>query len=173
MTSVITTSLKSIAILLTGLFMLAGCSGLDIKPAPEEEKPVSILTGKAGGTSLGDLTGANNTGGALPINALLWRASLDITSFVPLDDVDTFGGTIVTEWYSLEDRPNERIKLTIFVIGRELRSDAIRVRIHVQQAEGDGWGAVSRDEAMERKIEDLILTRAREIRASSLIESAE
>ena len=134
---------------------------------------MSILTGKAGGTSLGDLTGANNTGGALPINALLWRASLDITSFVPLDDVDTFGGTIVTEWYSLEDRPNERIKLTIFVIGRELRSDAIRVRIHVQQAEGDGWGAVSRDEAMERKIEDLILTRAREIRASSLIESAE
>ena len=173
MTSVITTSLKSIAILLTGLFMLAGCSGLDIKPAPEEEKPVSILTGKAGGTSLGDLTGANNTGGALPINALLWRASLDITSFVPLDDVDTFGGTIVTEWYSLEDRPNERIKLTIFVIGRELRSDAIRVRIHVQKAEGNGWGAVSRDEAMERKIEDLILTRAREIRASSLIESAE
>lgn len=173
MTNVITTSFKSLAILVAGMLVLAGCSGLDIKPAPEEEKPVSILTGKAGGTSLSDLTGGNNTGGALPINALLWRAALDITSFVPLDDVDTFGGTIVTEWYSLEDRPDERIKLTIFVIGRELRSDAIRVRIHVQQADGDGWGAVSRDEVMERKIEDLILTRAREIRASSLIESAE
>ena len=173
MTRVITTPIKSLTILLASMLLLSACSGLDIQPAPEEEKPVSILTGKAGGTTLGDLTGANNSGGALPINALLWRASLDITSFVPLDDVDTFGGTIVTEWYSLEDRPNERIKLTIFVIGRELRSDAIRVRIHVQQAEGNGWGAVSRDEVMERKIEDLILTRAREIRASSLIESAE
>ena len=48
----------------------------------------------------------------LPINALLWRASLDILSTIPLDDVDTFGGTIVTEWYQLNKTSDERIKMT-------------------------------------------------------------
>ena len=41
----------------------------------------------------------------MPVNAIAWRAALDIASLVPLADVDTFGGTIVTEWYSLADRP--------------------------------------------------------------------
>ena len=109
----------------------------------------------------------------MPVNALLWRAALDISSFVPLDDVDTFGGTIVTEWYSLADRPDERIKLTIFVIGRELRSDAISVRVYLQRRNGDSWLQAGRDSELETKVEDLILARAREIRASALSETAD
>ena len=97
----------------------------------------------------------------MPVNAIAWRAALDIASLVPLADVDTFGGTIVTEWYSLADRPDERIKLTIFVVGRELRSDSISVRVHVQQRMADGWGEAVRDEALARQIEELILARAR------------
>ena len=42
----------------------------------------------------------------LPLNALLWRSSLDIVATIPLDDVDTFGGTIVTEWYQLNQAKN-------------------------------------------------------------------
>jgi hypothetical protein len=53
----------------------------------------------------------------LPVNALLWRAALDIASFVPLDDVDTFGGSIVTEWHQPKETPNQRLKLTMFVVG--------------------------------------------------------
>jgi hypothetical protein len=109
----------------------------------------------------------------MPINALLWRASLDVSSFIPLDDVDTFGGTIVTEWYSLNERPDERIKLTIFVIGRELRSDAISVRVYLQRRNGDTWLHAGRDSELATKIEDLILTRAREIRVSALSETAD
>ena len=157
---------------LSGLLFLSACSGLDVKPVEEEEGPKSILTGKSGGTKLSDLVGGDNSGGALPVNALLWRAALDITSFVPLDDVDTFGGTIVTEWYSLPGKPDERIKITVFVVGKELRSDAIKARIYVQQKTSSGWGSVARDSDLERKIEDLILTRAREIRAASVGESA-
>ena len=66
-------------------------------------------------------------GAGLPINALLWRASLDIVATIPLDDVDTFGGAIVTEWYQLNQNTDERIKIAIFVLDRELRSDGIRV----------------------------------------------
>ena len=138
--------------------------------AVEEEQPVSLLTGKTGGVKLSDLGSKNSTDISMPVNAIAWRAALDIASLVPLADVDTFGGTIVTEWYSLADRPDERIKLTIFVVGRELRSDSISVRVHVQQRLADGWGEAVRDEALAKQIENLILARARELRAESLAE---
>lgn len=159
--------------LITAGILLSGCSGITTTPPVEEEGPVSFFTGKAGGTKLTDFGSSDSSSGAMPVNALLWRAALDISSFVPLDDVDTFGGTIVTEWYSLPDRPDERIKLTIFVIGRELRSDAVSVRVYLQRRDGNSWLQTGRDNELEVKIEDLILTRAREIRASTLTETAD
>lgn len=159
--------------MITAGILLSGCGGITTTPPVEEEGPVSFFTGKAGGTKLTDFGSSDSSSGAMPVNALLWRAALDISSFVPLDDVDTFGGTIVTEWYSLPDRPDERIKLTIFVIGRELRSDAVSVRVYLQRRDGNSWLQTGRDNELEVKIEDLILTRAREIRASTLTETAD
>ena len=111
--------------------------------------------------------------GSMPVNALLWRASLDIASFVPLDDVDTFGGSIVTEWYAPDDQPYRRLKLAVFVVGLELRSDAIQVRAYVQVRSADRkeWITAGRDEKLGRKLEDLILTRARELRAAATTET--
>ena len=122
---------------------------------------------------MSDFGGRKNPSASMPINAIAWRAALDIASLLPLADVDTFGGAIVTEWYVLADRPDERIKLTIFVVGRELRSDSISVRVHVQQRMANGWGEAVRDQALARQIEDLILARARELRAESLAEVAD
>ena len=152
------------------LALFVACSNISPGTAVEEEQPVSLLTGKPGGIKLSDFGNKANSDTSLPVNAIAWRAALDIASLVPLADVDTFGGTIVTEWYSLADRPNERIKLTIFVVGRELRSDSISVRVHVQQRIADGWGEAVRDQALARQIEDLILARARELRAETLAE---
>jgi hypothetical protein len=70
----------------------------------------------------------------------------------------------------MPSRPDERIKLTIFIIGRELRSDSVSVRAHVQKRSADGWSDTARDETFARQIEDLILARARELRAESLAE---
>ena len=110
----------------------------------------------------------------MPVNALLWRAALDIASIVPLDDVDTFGGSIVTEWYVPGDRPHRRLKLAIFVVGLELRSDAVQVRAYVQvkSAKNKEWTTAGRDEQLGRKLEELILTRARELRASVVNETS-
>jgi hypothetical protein len=148
--------------------LLSSCSGLEIKPVEEPEEPVSIITGKTGGISLSDF-GSNETSSdnSLPVNALLWRAALDIASFVPLDDVDTFGGSIVTEWHQPKATPNQRLKLTMFVVGRELRSDAITVRAYVQNRLGTEWVDAGRDEKLGRKLEDLVLNRARELRAAA------
>ena len=116
--------------------------------------------------------GGNSKTVGLPINALLWRSSLDIVATIPLDDVDTFGGTIVTDWYQLDQAKNERIKIAIFVLDRELRSDGIRVIVYVQNKSSDEWEDRGVDVEMGQKLEELILTRAREIRADGVAESS-
>ena len=151
---------------------LGGCSGLDMKSPEPEETPISVLTGQSQGTPISELLGEQSQAGGMPVNALLWRAALDIASFVPLDDVDTFGGSIVTEWYVQENRPDRRLKLAVFVVGLELRSDAIQVRAYVQNRDGDGWTNTGRDADLSRKLEDLILSRARELRAASIGETS-
>jgi len=151
---------------------LTGCGGLSFKKSEPKEAPVSILTGKPQGTSLDELFGEKGQTGGMPVNALLWRAALDIASFVPLDDVDTFGGSIVTEWYIPEDQPNRQLKLAVFVVGLELRSDAIQVRAYVQKRNSNGWTNAGRDADLGRKLEDLILTRARKLRAATVGETS-
>ena len=167
--------MRTTAIIVASL-LIAGCSNFTPAPPQEEEGPVSIITGKPGGLKLSDLGDLNtNDNNGMPVNAILWRAALEIVSLLPIADVDTFGGTIISEWYSHPDSPNERIKLTIFVVDRELRSDAVRVTVHVQTRDGvDGtWSGSARDEEFARRLEDLILNRAREIRAESLTDIAE
>ncbi|MAB04271.1 MAG: hypothetical protein CL688_06785 [Candidatus Puniceispirillum sp.] len=148
-------------------FLLSSCANLTPPSDEKPEDPVSVLTGKSGGLKLSDLGKKNQAGSSMPVNATLWRASLDIASFVPLDDVDTFGGSIITEWYQPKDKSNQRLKLAIFVIGLELRSDAITVRAYVQTQKGAEWVDTGRDEELSRKLEDLILTRARELRSEA------
>jgi hypothetical protein len=159
------------SILLFCLFLaLAACS-----PSSQSNRVAdgSFLTGKTErGLSLSDFVNdtGSNTGG-LPINALLWRASLDIVSTLPIDDIDTHGGSIITEWYSLADSPNERIKIAFFVLDLELRSDAIRVQVHVQRQKNGVWVDSGTDSALGHKLEELVLTRAREIRAAGISET--
>ena len=149
------------------VLLLSSCSNLTPPSDEKPEEPVSVFTGKPGGLKLSDFGKKDQTGSGMPVNALLWRASLDIASFVPLDDVDTFGGSIITEWYQPKDRSSQRLKLAIFVIGLELRSDAITVRTYVQTWNGAEWVDAGRDEVLGRKLEDLILTRARELRSAA------
>ncbi|MBL6775855.1 MAG: DUF3576 domain-containing protein [Candidatus Puniceispirillum sp.] len=156
--------------------LVPACSSLKTTTAETPEKPVSVITGKPGGIKFSDFVQKDRPDvGAigLPVNALLWRAALDVASFVPLDDVDTFGGSIVTEWHQSTDNPDQRLKLTIFVLGVELRSDAVRVHTYTQKKQGNNWVDSGRDEALARKLEDLILTRARELRAASVSETTQ
>jgi len=165
---------RILSLSLGAALLLSSCSGLKTTPVEQPEEPVSIFTGKPGGMKLSDF-GSNDasSGVSLPVNALLWRAALDIASFVPLDDVDTFGGSIVTEWHQSADNPDQRLKLTIFIIGLELRSDAVKVQTYTQKKLGNDWVDSGRDETLARKLEGLILTRARELRAASISETTQ
>ena len=157
-----------IAISVLICLLAAGCSNITSEPPKEDEGPISIITGKPGGLKLSDLGGLkNNSSNAMPVNAILWRASLEIVSLIPISEVDTFAGTIVSDWHSLPEKQNERLKITIFVLDRELRADAVKAVVYIQKRpqEDAPWGNTLRDENFARKIEDLILNRAREITA--------
>ena len=157
------------------LILIAGltaCSSLEPRtdiPATNKDEPGSFITGKSeGGVSLSDMAGLSDKESAgIPVNALLWRASLDIASILPIDDIDVFSGTLITDWYSLPSQPSEQIKLAIFVLDKELRSDAIRVVVYVQSRQEDIWQDAGIDPELAIRLENLILTRARELRASS------
>ena len=148
--------------------LLSSCANLTAPSDEKPEEPVSVFTGKPGGLRLADLGKKDQTKNNIPVNAILWRASLDIASFVPLDDVDTFGGSIVTEWYQPKESSTQRLKLAFFVIGLELRSDAITVRAYVQNRLGSEWIDAGRDETLGRKLEGLVLARARELRSAGI-----
>ena len=151
--------------------LLSSCANLTAPSDEKPEEPVSVFTGKPGGLRLADLGEKDQTKNNIPVNAILWRASLDIASFVPLDDVDTFGGSIVTEWYQPKESSTQRLKLAFFVIGLELRSDAITVRAYVQNRLGSEWIDAGRDETLGRKLEGLILARARELRSAGIAQT--
>ena len=153
--------------------LMSACSDLKTTPAQTSEEPLSVITGKPGGIKLFGGTNETKNNVNLPVNALLWRAALDVASFVPLDDVDTFGGSIVTDWHQSADNSNKRLKLTIFIVGLELRADAVKVRTYTQKKLGADWVNNGRDEALARRLEDLILTRARELRAASVSETTQ
>jgi len=59
----------------------------------------------------------------------MWRASLDIISFMPLLSADYGGGLIITDWYSNENQSNESIKISIRFLTNEIRSDALEITV--------------------------------------------
>ena len=155
------------------LAALTACSSTDtVTNASSQQKngSGSFITGKSEqGITLNDLAGTSkNKDLGMPVNALLWRASLDIASILPIDDIDVFSGTLLTDWYSLPSKPNEQIKLAIFVLDKELRSDAIRVIVYIQTLKNGIWEDSGIDQELATRLEDLILSRAREIRATSI-----
>ena len=105
--------------------------------------------------------------GALGVNAYLWRASLDTLSFMPLASADPFGGVIITDWYSPPAAQGERFRATAYILGRQLRSDGVRVQIFRQVAERGQWVDSPVSTATNSEMEDKVLARARELRSQS------
>jgi len=101
---------------------------------------------------------------ALGVNGYLWRAALDTLSFMPMDALDGQAGTILTEWYVNPDVPTERLKVNVFVLDQALRADSLRVSVFREVASGNQWTSAPVREGTSERLEDAILTRAREIR---------
>ena len=115
-------------------------------------------------------TKANNkqedNGSGVAVNAYLWRASLDTINFIPLASADPFGGVIITDWYTPTETPNERMKVQVTILDRDLRADGVRVSVFKQTTspKGGGWVDAQVDPRTNVDIENAILTRARQLR---------
>ncbi|PAX07479.1 DUF3576 domain-containing protein [Sphingomonas lenta] len=114
----------------------------------------------------GDLAASRVT--TIGVNSYLWRASLDTLSFMPLVQTDSNGGVIVTDWYVNPATPTERIKVTVTILDQDLRADALRVAALREIARGGQWIAAPVQAGTVQKLEDIILTRARDLRRASL-----
>lgn len=109
-----------------------------------------------------DLAAAKVT--TIGVNSYLWRASLETLSFMPLLQTDSNGGVIVTDWYANPNDPNERMKVTVTILDQDLRADALRVAASRQVAQGGTWADAPVQAATVQKLEDIILTKARDLR---------
>ena len=102
------------------------------------------------------------------INAYLWRATLDTVGFMGLTQTDSNGGVVVTDWYANPQAPAERMKVTVSILDQDLRADAVRVAAQRQVNQGGQWIAAPVQAATVQKLEDIILTKARDLRQAAV-----
>lgn len=102
------------------------------------------------------------------VNSYLWRAAVDTVSFAPLLQADASSGVIITDWYISPNNPGERVKLTVSILDQELRADALRVAASKQVNQGGVWVDSPVAAATVQKLEDIILTRARDLRRTTI-----
>jgi acyl dehydratase len=105
---------------------------------------------------------------AIGVNAYLWRAAVDTVSFAPLLQADANSGVIITDWYVNPTTPGERVKLTVTILDQDLRADALRVAASRQVNQSGVWVDAPVAAATVQKLEDIILTRARDLRRTSI-----
>ncbi|TXG83485.1 MAG: DUF3576 domain-containing protein [Sphingomonadales bacterium] len=133
---------------LAALVLLAACSSGAQKPA--ELAPAKLST--------------------LSVNTYLWRAALETIAFMPIAQADSGNGVILTDWYANPQTPTERVKVSVFILDKDLRADALTVSANRQENRGGAWVDAPLRADTVQKLEEAILERARTIRQSVVAE---
>ena len=151
-------------------FNLATDRELALSDAENRLRTGGGLLGQKGSLSLfGENNNAEQQISALgmPINPYLWRASIETINFMPLSSTDPFAGTIITDWYTTEDNLGERCKLNIFINGKELKTDNLRVSSFCQLLKNNQWVNIVSEDENNIKIENAILNKAKKLKLNS------
>jgi hypothetical protein len=155
-------------VLLISGMVLSSCTGLKLPAAdPVEKEPVRETIFGDGGLNLFGGSKRQGSNPSIGVNVYLWRATLDTLSLWPISSADPFGGVILTDWYSTPQVPKERFKMNVYILDRALRADGVRVSVFRQSRNANNnWQNLTVQPETSRKIEDAILTRARQFRFS-------
>ena len=170
--------------MVVALGLLAGCGGGDYSaekdtsprsgPLNEYSEKDETILGE-GGISLnkvlsGDVFGDTpGEGEGIPVNKFLWQATLDTLQFLPLSSTDPFTGVIATDWGASPAQPGERFKVTAYMVRPALAASSLKVAVYREVRNESGvWVPAAVDPTTPRKIEDAILTRARQIRIAEV-----
>lgn len=153
---------------------VAACGGNDnqgssYRTSPDFRSEAAPESGL--GITLFGNSDSQGTEGAVAVNAFLWRASLDTIAFMPLASADPFGGVIITDWYAPPETPGERFKVNVYILGRSLRADGLKVSVF-RQTEGAGgrWTDAAVGADVPGEFEEAVLTRARQLRMQAVAE---
>ena len=138
------------------LLILFSCSSNN-EVVTKKPEPGLFSKDSSKGINITDFLNRDSESKKFYVNSFLWRASLDVLSFAPFQSTDAFGGIIVTEWFKKND---QQIKLTALIKSRDLRSEGINIKAYIKNKKNE----ISEDIVLSRKIEDLILTKARALR---------
>ena len=103
----------------------------------------------------------------LPINPYLWKASLETIDFMPLSSTDPFAGIIITDWYADENNLGERCKLNIFVKGKDLKTDNLKVSSFCQSFDNSQWVNKPSIDEDNIRLENAILNKAKKLKLTS------
>ena len=103
----------------------------------------------------------------LGVNSYLWRATLDTLNFMPLASADPVGGVVISDWYAAPDKPDEHLKVTVYILDKRLRADAVKVSVFRQLRNPNGWADAAVNPDTGIKLENAILARARELRLAT------
>ncbi len=130
------------------------------------------LFGKGGISLTGILDQTRGDSGSMntvsmSVNAYLWRGALETIDFMPLSSADPIGGTIITDWYSTNNNQYERCKLNIFISGKKLSTENLKVTSFCQEYKDPTWVNKEMDEENNIKIENAILNKAKKLRLQS------
>ena len=162
------------------LLSVLSCSGVDIRKPEPEKKRESIFGGpltystdtgsfSTGPVGLPNLSNKNSSSNltSLPINELLWKSTLDTLDFMSYEKIDPFSGIIITDWFINKNNEKIRNKITVSFSSSELRATSIKVSVIREKFDSNHWVSDGYSDGLARKIEDLILTRARELRSKN------
>jgi hypothetical protein len=169
-------SLTKILIVCLSVLFVGACTVEGTQDYPEvgsDKKYRRNLEKLDGGkeTLFGDLSvggpKAKDEGGTTgAVNIFLWRAALETLSLGPLESADPFSGVIITDWFNLEEQPGAQYRVTAYILGRSLRTDNIKIAMYVRAPENGKTLTKRANQTAERRLENLILTKARTIRAT-------
>ena len=142
--------------IITSLFLLYSCTSNN-EIVEQKAKPGLFSKDSSKGINITDFLNRDSQSEKFYVNSFLWRATLNVLSFAPFQSTDAFGGIIVTEWFK---KDNKQIKFTALIKSRDLRSEGIKIKAYIKNKRNE----ISEDPVLSRKIEDLILTKARVLR---------
>ena len=119
-----------------------------------------------GGGIFGDIgKSSKETTFSFGTSNVLWRATLKSLDFMPFASIDYSGGALVTDWYSENANPQEKIKIMVRFLSNELRTDSVVVIGHKMNCNAQNICSTTiLNDKFNESIKDTIINTARLIK---------
>ena len=131
-------------ILIPLILILTSCEAIKPKKVNTREVPTNVMERakknieEGNAASVGGLFGRGRGGTNYEFSSSnpMWRASLEVLDFLPLNTVDYSGGMIISDWYT-GNSSDESIKISIRFLSNEIRSDSLKIIVHKKKCSGN------------------------------------